>query len=148
MGEEDLSTIPDKESNEFIKSSVEDLVPIPSDSEDTSGSDSECDLPSFNDFSSIDVPEGKSVTFSNPLFDSNDDFTSIDDESLSDEDVPKDNDMECKASYDSNLDEPASLVTPFSAFNEDECFNPGGDVDITTHNFHQCNNPSIKLDEQ
>ncbi|GJX66635.1 hypothetical protein Tco_0300978 [Tanacetum coccineum] len=33
----------------------------------------------------------KSVTFSNPLFDSNDDFTSSNDESLSDEDVPKDN---------------------------------------------------------
>ncbi|GKF98988.1 hypothetical protein Tco_0297771, partial [Tanacetum coccineum] len=31
------------------------------------------------------------TTFSNPLFDSNDDFTSSDDESLSDEDVPKEN---------------------------------------------------------
>ncbi|GJY93444.1 reverse transcriptase domain-containing protein, partial [Tanacetum coccineum] len=31
------------------------------------------------------------MTFSNPLFDSNDDFTSSDDESLSDEDVPKEN---------------------------------------------------------
>ncbi|GJX00446.1 hypothetical protein Tco_0184359 [Tanacetum coccineum] len=91
MGDEDLSTIPKKESDEFIKSSVEDLVPIPSESEDTSGSDSECDLPLCNDFSAIDVPEGKSVTFSNLLFDSNDDFTFIDDESLSDEDVPKDN---------------------------------------------------------
>ncbi|GKD70324.1 hypothetical protein Tco_1324414 [Tanacetum coccineum] len=37
------------------------------------------------------VYEEKSVTFSNPLFDSNDDFTSSDDESLSDEDVPEDN---------------------------------------------------------
>ncbi|GKB55370.1 hypothetical protein Tco_0906123 [Tanacetum coccineum] len=41
MGNEELSTIPEKESDEFIKSSVEDLVPIPSESEDTSGSDSD-----------------------------------------------------------------------------------------------------------
>ncbi|GJY85634.1 hypothetical protein Tco_0499660 [Tanacetum coccineum] len=33
----------------------------------------------------------KSMTFFNPLFDLNDDFTSSDDESLSDEDVPEDN---------------------------------------------------------
>ncbi|GJY98375.1 hypothetical protein Tco_0515285 [Tanacetum coccineum] len=71
-------------------SSVEDLVPIPSESEDTSGSDSECDLPSCDDFSPINILEGKSVTFSNPLFDSNEDFTSSDNESLSDEDVPED----------------------------------------------------------
>nr|GEX56145.1 hypothetical protein [Tanacetum cinerariifolium] len=34
------------ESDEFLKSSVEDLEPIPSESNDTSGSDSECDLSS------------------------------------------------------------------------------------------------------
>nr|GEZ61807.1 hypothetical protein [Tanacetum cinerariifolium] len=60
-------------------------------SEDTSGSDSECVLPSCDDFSPIDIPEEKAVTFSNPLFNSNNDFISSDDESLSDEDVPKDN---------------------------------------------------------
>ncbi|GKB09642.1 hypothetical protein Tco_0837954, partial [Tanacetum coccineum] len=92
MGNEELSTIPKKElgqSDEFIKSSVEDLVPIPSESEDTSKSDSDCDLPSCDDFSPINDYEEKSVTFSNPLFDSNDDFTSSD--SLSDEDVLEDN---------------------------------------------------------
>ncbi|GKA74172.1 hypothetical protein Tco_0780474 [Tanacetum coccineum] len=83
MGDEHLSTIPEKESDELIKSSVEDLVPILSESKDTSRSDSECDLPSCDDFSPIKVYEEKSMTFSNPLFDSNDDFTSIDDESLS-----------------------------------------------------------------
>ncbi|GJV76099.1 hypothetical protein Tco_1507683 [Tanacetum coccineum] len=87
MGNEELSTIPEKESDEFIKSSVEDLVLIPSESEDTSASDSECDLPSCDDFSPINVYEEKPVTFSNPLLDSNDDFTSSDDESLSNEDV-------------------------------------------------------------
>ncbi|GJX36643.1 hypothetical protein Tco_0248200 [Tanacetum coccineum] len=39
MRNEELSTIPEKESDEFIKSSVEDLIPIPRESEDTSGSD-------------------------------------------------------------------------------------------------------------
>ncbi|GJR70423.1 hypothetical protein Tco_0016488 [Tanacetum coccineum] len=34
IGNEELSTIPKKESDEFIKSSVENLVPIPSESED------------------------------------------------------------------------------------------------------------------
>ncbi|GJQ92521.1 hypothetical protein Tco_0003660 [Tanacetum coccineum] len=64
MGDENLSTIPEKELDEFIQSSVEVLVPI---------------------------PKEKSMTFSNSLFDSNDDFTSSDDESLSDKDVPEDN---------------------------------------------------------
>nr|GEV42658.1 hypothetical protein [Tanacetum cinerariifolium] len=67
MGNEELSTIYKKESDEVIKSSVEDFVLIPSEFEDTSGSDSECDLPSCDDFSPIDVPEGKSVTFFNPF---------------------------------------------------------------------------------
>ncbi|GJU33191.1 putative reverse transcriptase domain-containing protein [Tanacetum coccineum] len=127
MGNEELSTIPEKESNEFIKSSIEDLVPIPSESEDTSGSDS--DLPLCNNFSLVNVYEEKSVTFSNPLFNSNDDFTSSDDESLSDKGVPKDNNIESKDSYVSNLDDPTLLVIPLSDFNEDECFDPGGDVD-------------------
>nr|GEV05766.1 putative ribonuclease H-like domain-containing protein [Tanacetum cinerariifolium] len=161
MRNEELSTIPKKESDEVIKSSVEDFVPIPSESEDTFGSDSECDLPSCDDLSPINVPKGKSVTFSNPFFNLNDDFTSSDDdddESLSDEDVPKDNvkiysnilfefddeyissdvnpffdevleDIESKALYDSNLDEPALLVTPLFDSNEDEFFDPGGDID-------------------
>ncbi|GKE00107.1 hypothetical protein Tco_1388090, partial [Tanacetum coccineum] len=124
MGNEDLSTIPKKESNEFIKSSIEDLVPIPSESEDTSKSDSDYDLPSCDDFSHINIYEEKSVTFSNPLFDSNDDFTSSDDESLFNED-----NIESKDSYVSNVDESALLVTPLFDFNEDECFDPGGDVD-------------------
>ncbi|GKD80083.1 hypothetical protein Tco_1342704 [Tanacetum coccineum] len=129
MGDEHLSTIPEKELDEFIKSSVEDLVPIPSESENTSGSDSECILPSCDDFSPINIYKEKSVAFSNPLLDSNDDFTSSDDESLSDEDVSKDNNIESKDSYVSSLDEPALLVTHLSNFNEDECFDPGGDVD-------------------
>ncbi|GKD00445.1 hypothetical protein Tco_1170719 [Tanacetum coccineum] len=158
MEDEHLNTIPEKESDEFIKSSVEDLVPIPSEFEDTSESNSDCDIPSCDDFSPINVYEEKFMTFSNPLFDSNDDFTSRDDESLSDEDVLEENvkiysnplfefddeylssdvnplfdevleNIESKESYVSNFDEPALLVTPLSDFNEDEYFNPGGDVD-------------------
>ncbi|GKF39303.1 hypothetical protein Tco_0119364 [Tanacetum coccineum] len=172
MGNEELSTFPEKESNKFIKSSVEDLVPIPSESEDTSGSDSDCDLPSCDDFSPINVYEEKSVTFSNPLFDSNDDFTFSEDESLSDEDVPEDNfkcysnplfefddeyissdvnplfdkvleDIECKDSYDSNLDESTLLVTPLSDSNEDEFFAPGDDIELLLH--HDSSTPKISV---
>ncbi|GJQ88903.1 putative reverse transcriptase domain-containing protein [Tanacetum coccineum] len=38
-------------------------------------------------------------------------------------------DIESEDSYVSKLDEPDFLVTPLSAFNEDECFDPGGDID-------------------
>ncbi|GJX06063.1 hypothetical protein Tco_0193995 [Tanacetum coccineum] len=149
MGNEHLSTIPEKESDEVIKSSGEDLVTIPSEFEDTSESNSDCDLRSCDDFSPINVYEEKSMTFTNPLFDLNGDFTSSDDESLSDEDVLEDNvkiysnplfefddeyissnvnplfdevleDTESEDSYVFKLNEPDLLVTPLSAFNEDE----------------------------
>nr|GFD22118.1 hypothetical protein [Tanacetum cinerariifolium] len=55
---------------------VENLVPIPSKFEDFSDNESECDVPVCDDF----------MTFSNPLFDSDDDFFSSDDESFSVED--------------------------------------------------------------
>nr|GEW42280.1 reverse transcriptase domain-containing protein [Tanacetum cinerariifolium] len=130
MRNKELSTIPEKESDEIIKSSVEDLVPI---------------LRKF-------------VTFSNPFFILNDDFTSSDDESLSDEDVSDDNvkfysnllfefddeyisgdvnplfnevleDIKSKNSYDYNPNELALLVTPLYNSNKDECFDPKGDDD-------------------
>ncbi|GJV67440.1 hypothetical protein Tco_1482949 [Tanacetum coccineum] len=81
MGDEHLNTIPEKESDELMKSSVENLVPIPSESKDIS--EDECELP-LCDYSS----ETQFSTFFNPLFDSNDDFSSSDDESFSKEDVP------------------------------------------------------------
>nr|GEZ68337.1 hypothetical protein [Tanacetum cinerariifolium] len=125
-------TLPKKESDEFIKYSVKDLIPIPSESEDTFGSESVRILPSCDDFSPIDILEGKAVTFSNPLFNSNDDFISSDDESLSDEDVPKDM-IECNDSYDPNLDESTFLVTPLSDSIKDEYFTPGDDIDLLLH---------------
>nr|GEZ67242.1 hypothetical protein [Tanacetum cinerariifolium] len=145
---EELNTIPEKESDEFLKSSVEDLVPIPSESKDTSGNDSEFILPSCDDFSPIDVPEEKAVTFSNPLFNSNDDFISSDDESLSDEDVSEDNvleDIECKDSYDPNLDESTFLVTPLFDSNEDEYFTPDDGVELLLH--HDSSIPKMKNDD-
>ncbi|GKC00776.1 hypothetical protein Tco_0986912 [Tanacetum coccineum] len=75
MVDKHLDTISEMESDEFIKSSVENPVQNPSESDD----ESECDLPIFDDF----------TTFSNPLFDFDDDLSSSNDESLSDEDVSK-----------------------------------------------------------
>nr|GEW01811.1 hypothetical protein [Tanacetum cinerariifolium] len=74
MGDEHLNTIPEKESDEFIKSSVENLIPNPSESE----GEHECDVPVCEGF----------TTFSNILFDANHDFYSVDDQSFSDEEVP------------------------------------------------------------
>ncbi|GJS42806.1 hypothetical protein Tco_0567849 [Tanacetum coccineum] len=68
-----------------------DLVLIPSESEDISDNDSECDLPFCDDSPPLDVLGGNSVTFSNPFSDSNDDFTSSNDESLPKEDVQEEN---------------------------------------------------------
>ncbi|GJY53870.1 hypothetical protein Tco_0445534 [Tanacetum coccineum] len=103
MGDEHLNTIPKKESDEVIKSSVEDFVPIPSESEDTSRSNNDCDLPSSDDFSPI-------------------------------------KDIECKVSYDSNLDESTFLVTPLSDSNEDGFFTPRDDIELLLHH-----DPSISI---
>nr|GFA18153.1 hypothetical protein [Tanacetum cinerariifolium] len=84
MGDEHLDTISETESNELIKSSVENLVPSPSESKDIS--DGECDLPLCDD-----SPRSNHVTSSNPLFDSNEDFTSSDNELFSEEDIPMEN---------------------------------------------------------
>ncbi|GJR11286.1 hypothetical protein Tco_0793938 [Tanacetum coccineum] len=75
-----IAIIPD----EFIKSSVEDLVPILSESEDTSGSDS--DLP-FDDesLSDEDIPEDNVKIYSNPLFEFDDEYISSDVNPLFDE---------------------------------------------------------------
>nr|GEV51165.1 hypothetical protein [Tanacetum cinerariifolium] len=85
MGYEHLITIPETESDEVIKSSVKNLVQIPSEYEVTSDNESECDVPVKDESSLI------FTTFSNPIFDYNDDFTYSDDESLSNEDVSMEN---------------------------------------------------------
>ncbi|GJR24760.1 reverse transcriptase domain-containing protein [Tanacetum coccineum] len=90
MGDEHLSTF-----------SVEEIVPVLRESEDTSRSDSENVLPSCDDLSSINVP----------LLE----------------------DIECKDSYDSNLDESTFLVTPLFNSNKDECLAPGDDIEFLLH---------------
>nr|GEU86040.1 hypothetical protein [Tanacetum cinerariifolium] len=75
MGDEHLDTILATKSNEFIKSSVENLVPNPSESK----CKHECDVPACDDF----------TTLFNLLFDADDDFSSSDDESFSDEYILK-----------------------------------------------------------
>nr|GEX36391.1 hypothetical protein [Tanacetum cinerariifolium] len=75
MGDEHPDTVPAIESNEFIKSSVENLVPIQSESE----GESEFDVPVCDEF----------TTFSNVLFDAEYEFDSSDDQSFSNEDAPE-----------------------------------------------------------
>nr|GFB35251.1 hypothetical protein [Tanacetum cinerariifolium] len=77
MRDEHLSTIAKTELNELIKSSVDNLVPNPSESEDLSNIGSECSVPVGDNF----------TTFSYSLFDADDNFSSSDDESFSDEDI-------------------------------------------------------------
>ncbi|GKD93961.1 hypothetical protein Tco_1373798, partial [Tanacetum coccineum] len=72
-------TISEMNSDEEIESSIENLNLTPSESEDLPFCDNS---PYFKNDSEI---------FSNPLFDSNADYTSSDDESSSEEDVPVEN---------------------------------------------------------
>ncbi|GJT49634.1 hypothetical protein Tco_0975791 [Tanacetum coccineum] len=72
MGNEDLNCIPNKELNKEI------LIPIPRESK--IGKD--CDFPSCDDFQSF-------KTFSNPLFEKQDDFPSRNDESILKEETLK-----------------------------------------------------------
>ncbi|GJT94413.1 hypothetical protein Tco_1089931 [Tanacetum coccineum] len=78
MGDEHLSTILEMESDEIIKSSVENLVPIPSESKGIS--DDTCDMPVGEDSSTFDALSDHSEILS----DSNDDDTSSDDDSFED----------------------------------------------------------------
>ncbi|GKA39845.1 hypothetical protein Tco_0732438, partial [Tanacetum coccineum] len=114
-GDEHLSTF-----------SAEEIIPIPRESEDTSRSDSKNVLPSCDDFSSINVPHDDSMTFSNLLFEFDVNFKNpLFDEVLED--------IECKDSYDSNLDESTFLVTPLSDSNKDKCLTPEDAIEILLH---------------
>ncbi|GKA37251.1 hypothetical protein Tco_0723816 [Tanacetum coccineum] len=90
MEDEDIDTIPEKESDKDNESSAENLVQNPSESEATSDNESECDLPIFDD-SPLKFFKDNYVIFSRPFFDSYGDTTSSeyssDDESILEEDV-------------------------------------------------------------
>ncbi|GJS61341.1 reverse transcriptase domain-containing protein [Tanacetum coccineum] len=115
MGDEHRSTFSTKE-----------IVPIPRESEETSRSDSKNVLPSCDDFSSINVPRDNSVIFSNPLFEFDVNFNNP----LFNEELE---DIECKDSYDFNLDKSTFLVTPLSDSNKDENLIPRNDIEFLLH---------------
>nr|GEV12294.1 hypothetical protein [Tanacetum cinerariifolium] len=77
MGNEHLNTILATESDEVIKPSVEDLVPILSESEGIP--DNMCDVPFRDNYLPLDILKEQFEDLS----DSNDDSTSIDDDSFS-----------------------------------------------------------------
>ncbi|GJR95958.1 NAC domain-containing protein [Tanacetum coccineum] len=168
MGDEVISTIPAREIDEFIKSSVDDLVSIPRDSEVTSDSNLECSMPldsppslrlnvlgdrkvdidlpfgehldtlsmrdreiDFNprDIETndlipgprmFDVPLGNcysvsrsfDVTYSNPLFDFDDNFTLRIDNKIFDDDFEDLSSLDPTKSTPI-IDEATLLVTPF-----------------------------------
>ncbi|GJV29759.1 hypothetical protein Tco_1386207 [Tanacetum coccineum] len=81
MGDEHLDTIPETESDKFIKSSVEDLVPIPSESEGIP--DKMCDVPLCENTTSLNaLNEHYEI-----VINSNDDNSSSDDDSSYGEDI-------------------------------------------------------------
>ncbi|GKC50048.1 hypothetical protein Tco_1072793 [Tanacetum coccineum] len=100
MGDEHLSTIPKKESDEIHK------------------------VYDDKSLSNEDVPKDNVKIYSNPLFEFDDEYICSDINPLFNK-VLKD--IKSEDSYVSKLDEPDLLVTPFSKLNEDECFDPGGD---------------------
>nr|GEX87132.1 hypothetical protein [Tanacetum cinerariifolium] len=81
MGDEHLDTIPAMVSDEFIKSSVENLIPIPSESEGIP--DNMCDVPFHDNSPPLNVLKDQFEDF----FDSNDEFSSTDDDSFSIENI-------------------------------------------------------------
>nr|GEU91760.1 hypothetical protein [Tanacetum cinerariifolium] len=76
MGDEHLDTILATESDEFIKSGVEDLIPIPSEYEGIP--EHVCDVPSHDNSSPLGVSKDQFEDFS----ESNEEFSSIDDDSF------------------------------------------------------------------
>ncbi|GJV36717.1 hypothetical protein Tco_1409194 [Tanacetum coccineum] len=104
MGDEHLSTISKTESDELIKFSVENLVATPSESEDLSNIESECDVPVCDDF----------TTVSNPLFDADNDFSSSDDKSFSDKDRLLYDNSSPRPREEFNSENYDAIIEPFS----------------------------------
>nr|GFA11531.1 hypothetical protein [Tanacetum cinerariifolium] len=81
MGDEHLDTIPTTESDEFIKSGVKNLIPIPSESE--SIPKHVCDVPFHDNSLHFNVSKDQIKDFSK----FNEEFSSIDGDSFSIEDI-------------------------------------------------------------
>nr|GFC69894.1 hypothetical protein [Tanacetum cinerariifolium] len=80
MGDEHLDTIPATELNEVIKSSVENLVPIPSEFEGFP--DTMCDVHLVNNHTPLEAKDHVEI-----VINSNDDISSSDDDSLHEENI-------------------------------------------------------------
>nr|GFC02224.1 hypothetical protein [Tanacetum cinerariifolium] len=80
MGDEHLDIIPATESEEVIKSSVEDLVPIPSEFEGIP--DTMCDVHFVNNPTPLEAKDHVEI-----VINSNDDISSSDDDSLHEENI-------------------------------------------------------------
>ncbi|GKD06047.1 hypothetical protein Tco_1181021 [Tanacetum coccineum] len=81
MEDKHLDTIPEPELNKLIKSSIENLVQIPSESEGIP--DNICDVPFRDNSPPLDISKDQFEGFS----DSNDDSTLIDDDSFAIDDI-------------------------------------------------------------
>nr|GEW58385.1 hypothetical protein [Tanacetum cinerariifolium] len=79
-GDKNLDTIPATESDEVIKSSVEDLVPIPSESEGIP--DTLCDMHLVNNLTPLEAKDHFEI-----VINSNDDYSSSEDDSLYNENI-------------------------------------------------------------
>nr|GFD29444.1 hypothetical protein [Tanacetum cinerariifolium] len=80
MGDEHLDTIPATESDEVIKSSVENLVPIPSEFEGIP--DIMCDVHLDNNHTPLEAKDHVEI-----VINSNDEISSSDDDSLHEENI-------------------------------------------------------------
>nr|GEY04691.1 hypothetical protein [Tanacetum cinerariifolium] len=74
-----------------------------------------------------EVTEDNVKIYSNPLFKFNDEYISSHVNPFFDKVIE---DIECKDSYDFNLDDSTFLVTPLSDVNEDEYLAPGDDIEL------------------
>ncbi|GJT43716.1 hypothetical protein Tco_0952431 [Tanacetum coccineum] len=137
---------------------VEEIVPIPRESEDTFDNNKGRDLTFYNN----------NMIFSNPLSGSKDNLTSRDDESILKDDVQEENfqvysnplfefddnhnSSNINPLFNEMLEDVKSKDSNVSSFDKDECFDPGGDVfylksflsDDTTHNL----SPEVFFDHE
>nr|GEZ07102.1 hypothetical protein [Tanacetum cinerariifolium] len=111
MGDEHLDTIPATESDEVIKSSVEDLVPIPSEYEGIP--DIMCDVHLVNNPTPLEAKDRFEI-----VINSNDDYSSSDDDYLYNENIeyveasPHDSELyEAFSFYDDHIEEISSGST-------------------------------------
>nr|GEY84388.1 hypothetical protein [Tanacetum cinerariifolium] len=99
MGDERLDIIPATESDEVIKSSVEDLVPIPSESECIPNT--MCDVHIVNNPTPLEAKDHFEI-----VINSNDDYSSSDEDYLYYENIESD------FTHEEFCDEPAHIISP------------------------------------